>query len=83
MGSRSLRVGLVGIGNCASSLVQGLYLLLATRRSPPLWVDSADLGGYRVSDIVICAAFDITTAKVGRDVAEAILARPNDTAPLR
>lgn len=80
MGSRSLRVGLVGIGNCASSFVQGLSYYRhadADERLPGLM--STELGGYRVADIEIAAAFDVTAAKVGRDLAEAILAPPNNT----
>lgn len=80
MGSRSLRVGLIGVGNCAASFVQGLthyHDVAADAVVPGLMTN--DIGGYRVSDVVIASAFDITTAKVGRDVAEAIFASPNNT----
>ncbi len=81
MGSRSVRVGLVGVGNCASSFVQGLayYSNTATDGAVP-GLMTQEIGGYRVADIVIASAFDITAAKVGRDVAEAIFASPNNTA---
>ena len=76
----SLRVGLVGVGNCASSFVQGLaYYRDATGNEPLPGLMNAELGGYRVRDIEIAAAFDVTRAKVGLDVADAILAAPNNT----
>ncbi|MDO9712336.1 inositol-3-phosphate synthase [Paracraurococcus lichenis] len=78
MGSRRLRVGLVGIGNCASSFVQGLgYYRDAQGDVPGLM--HAELGGYRISDIEVSAAFDVSAEKVGRDLAEAIHAAPNNT----
>jgi len=75
-----IRVGLVGIGNCASSFVQGLhhYRDAASGEAVP-GLMSPDLGGYRVRDIAVVAAFDVAAAKVGRDLAEAILAEPNNT----
>lgn len=75
-----IRVGLVGIGNCASSFVQGLhhYRDAASGESVP-GLMSPDLGGYRVRDIAVVAAFDVSAAKVGCDLAEAILAEPNNT----
>lgn len=75
-----IRVGLVGIGNCASSFVQGLhhYRDAAPGEAVP-GLMSPDLGGYRVRDIAVVAAFDVAAAKVGRDLAEAILAEPNNT----
>src|SRR4051812_38255285 len=75
-----IRVGLVGVGNCASSFVQGLTYSAddaAARSAPGLM--SPLVGRYAVSDIAISAAFDITADKVGRDVADAIFARPNNT----
>lgn len=75
-----VRVGIVGVGNCASSLVQGLtYYRDAQENEPVPGLLRPEVGGYRISDIGISAAFDISAAKVGRDVAEAILARPNNT----
>jgi len=71
-------VGLVGIGNCASSFVQGLAYYRDAQDPVPGLI-RPELGGYRISDIDISAAFDVTTEKVGHDVAEAILARPNNT----
>jgi myo-inositol-1-phosphate synthase len=71
-------VGLVGIGNCASSFVQGLAYYHDAQDQVPGLI-RPELGGYRISDIDISAAFDVATEKVGRDVADAILARPNNT----
>ena len=80
MGARKLRVGIVGVGNCASSLVQGLsYYRDADGNEPIPGLMHASLGGYHVSDIEISAAFDVAESKVGRDVSEAIFAPPNNT----
>ena len=80
MAARKVRVGLVGVGNCASSLVQGLtYYRDAAGNEPIPGLMHPDLGGYKVGDIEISAAFDVAAAKVGRDVAEAIYAGTNNT----
>ena len=77
---RKLRVGIVGVGNCASSLVQGLtYYREAKANEPVPGLMNVELGGYHVGDIEISAAFDIAASKVGRDVSEAIYAPPNNT----
>ncbi|HEY3777177.1 MAG TPA: inositol-3-phosphate synthase [Rhizomicrobium sp.] len=78
--AKNLRVGIAGVGNCASSFVQGLtYYLDARDNEPAAGLMHAELGGYRVGDIQISAAFDVSAAKVGRDVSEAIFAAPNNT----
>ncbi|HEY7298803.1 MAG TPA: inositol-3-phosphate synthase [Xanthobacteraceae bacterium] len=78
--SRKVRVGIVGVGNCASSFVQGLSFYNGVRGNEPVpGLMNPDLGGYHVGDVEISAAFDIDAQKVGRDVAEAIYARPNNT----
>ncbi|HEY0352259.1 MAG TPA: inositol-3-phosphate synthase, partial [Enterovirga sp.] len=75
MVKRKLRVGIVGVGNCASSFVQGLTYYADARSNEPVpGLMNVELGGYHVGDIEISAAFDINTEKVGRDVADAILA---------
>jgi myo-inositol-1-phosphate synthase len=74
----SLRIGIVGLGNCASSFVQGLVRYRAARMPLP-GLPNPVLGGYAVSDIVIASAFDVAAGKVGEDVARAILAAPNNT----
>ena len=80
MSPRKLRVGIVGVGNCASSLVQGLtYYREAKANEPVPGLMNVELGGYHVGDIEISAAFDIAASKVGRDVSEAIYAPPNNT----
>ena len=80
MGPRSVRIGLVGIGNCASSLVQGLTYYRDARASEPVpGLMHTELGGYHVADVTVSAAFDVAAAKVGRDVAEAIFVAPNNT----
>ena len=74
----TVRVALVGIGNCASSLVQGLaYYRHGTNDMAGLL--HAEIGGLRPSDIDIVAAWDVDRRKVGLDVAEAIFAKPNCT----
>jgi myo-inositol-1-phosphate synthase len=75
-----VRVAIVGVGNCASSLVQGVEFYKDAE--PGTFVPGlmhVDLGGYHVSDIEFTAAFDVTTDKVGKDLADAIWAHPNNT----
>ena len=72
-----IKVALVGIGNCASSLVQGLYFY--DGRKAPEGLMHERLGGYALSDIMIVAAFDTDARKVGKDLGEAIFAMPNCT----
>ena len=80
MARGTLRVGIVGVGNCASSFVQGLsFYREATANEPPPGLMNVELGGYHVSDIEIASAFDVNAGKVGRDVAEAIFGEPNNT----
>ena len=76
---QALRIAIVGVGNCASSLVQGLsYYGRPAGNAPDAGLMHADIGGYRPADIKLSAAFDVNAAKVGRDVAEAIFAAPNN-----
>jgi myo-inositol-1-phosphate synthase len=80
MSDKKLRIGIVGVGNCASSFVQGLtYYAEAAADEPPPGLMNVELGGYHVRDIQLASAFDIHAAKVGRDISEAILAAPNNT----
>jgi myo-inositol-1-phosphate synthase len=75
-----VRVAIIGVGNCANSLVQGVeYYKDAPADQFVPGLMHVDLGGYHVSDIEFTAAFDVTTDKVGKDLADAIWARPNDT----
>ncbi|HYE52788.1 MAG TPA: inositol-3-phosphate synthase [Azospirillaceae bacterium] len=80
MAERKVRVALVGVGNCASSLVQGIeYYRRAGDNDAVPGLMNVRLGGYHVGDVEISCAFDVNRNKVGRDVAEAILAPPNNT----
>lgn len=77
---KKLRIAVVGVGNCASSLVQGLTFYRDAEEGglvPGLM--NPVLGGYGVGDIEISAAFDVAASKVGADVAQAIHAAPNNT----
>jgi myo-inositol-1-phosphate synthase len=77
---RRIRVGIVGVGNCASSFVQGLTYYRDARSNEPVpGLMNAEVGGYHISDIEIASAFDVNANKVGLDVADAILAKPNNT----
>ena len=79
--ARTVRVGIAGVGNCASSFVQGLsYYGNGRANEPAAGLMHTEIGGYRVKDIAISAAFDISASKVGRDVSDAIFAEPNNTA---
>ncbi len=75
-----VRLAIVGVGNCASALVQGLefYKDADTDDAVP-GLMHVDLGGYHIRDIEVVAAFDVDAKKVGNDVAEAILSEPNNT----
>ncbi|HEX8444746.1 MAG TPA: inositol-3-phosphate synthase [Allosphingosinicella sp.] len=75
----AINVGLVGIGNCASSLVQGIAHYQNGGANDQIGLMHWDLGGYRPKDIRITSAWDVDRRKVGRDVAEAIFAKPNCT----
>jgi myo-inositol-1-phosphate synthase len=75
---RGINIAIVGVGNCASSLVQGLEHYRAGANDT-IGLMHYDLGGYRPSDIRVVAAWDIDPRKVGRDVSEAIFAKPNCT----
>src|SRR5215510_3133809 len=78
--SKKVRVGIVGVGNCASSFVQGLaFYRRAQTNEPAPGLMNVDVGGYHVGDVEISAAFDISANKVGRDISEAIFAEPNNT----
>ena len=75
-----IRIAIAGIGNCASSLVQG-FAHYAANPEDQTGLSHPDLGGYRVADIKVAAAFDIDARKVGRPLEDAIFAPPNNTKP--
>ncbi len=79
-GTRSIKLAVVGVGNCASSLVQGLGHYANGGANEQIGLMHWDLGGYRPTDIRIVAAWDIDRRKVGKDVAQAIYEKPNCTA---
>ena len=77
---RPVRVGIIGVGNCASSLVQGVEFYRDAPEGEAIpGLMHVSLGGYHIRDIEFSAAFDISEAKVGCDLAEAIYAAPNNT----
>jgi myo-inositol-1-phosphate synthase len=77
-----VNVAIVGVGNCASSLVQGIAHYSNGGANEQVGLSHWDLGGYRPKDLKIAAAWDIDRRKVGKDVAEAIFAPPNCTTTL-
>lgn len=75
-----VRVALAGIGNCASALVQGTkYYSSTEEKNDAIGLTAYSLGGIRPSDIEFVAAFDVADTKVGKDLSEAIFAKPNNT----
>ncbi|MGH6615753.1 MAG: hypothetical protein ACRECS_16345, partial [Sphingomonas sp.] len=74
--AKDIRVAVVGIGNCASSLVQGLAFY-HKGSNDHVGLMHWDLGGYKPSDIKVVAAWDVDTRKVGVDVSDAIFTKPN------
>lgn len=80
MSGKKVRVAIIGVGNCASSLVQGVqYYRNAQPEDFVPGLMHVNLGGYHISDIEFSAAFDIDQNKVGKDLSEAIFAAPNNT----
>jgi myo-inositol-1-phosphate synthase len=74
------RVAIVGVGNCASALIQGLeFYREADPRDTVPGLMHVKIGPYHVSDVEVVAAFDVDGKKVGRDISEAIFAEPNNT----
>lgn len=78
--NKKVRVAIIGIGNCASSLVQGVqYYRNAKEHEEVPGLMHVNLGGYHIRDIEFTAAFDVVDTKVGLDLADAIFAYPNNT----
>lgn len=75
-----INIAIVGIGNCASSLVQGIAHYSNGGANEAIGLSHWDVGGWRPKDLRVVAAFDVDRRKVGKDVAEAIFAKPNCTA---
>ncbi|HEV8470207.1 MAG TPA: inositol-3-phosphate synthase [Candidatus Limnocylindria bacterium] len=79
-GRNRIRAAIIGVGNCASSLVQGVHYYRNAKpgdRVPGIM--HVDLGGYHIRDVDFVAAFDVDRNKVGKDLADAIYAAPNNT----
>lgn len=76
---RKIKIAIVGIGNCASSLVQGIFYYGTKRPDDAVGLMNWSIGGYRPCDIEVVAAFDIDARKVGCDVSEALFEKPNCT----
>ena len=80
MPRKKVRVAIIGVGNCASSLVQGVEFYKAAKEAQAVpGLMHVNLGGYHISDIEFSAAFDISAEKVGKDLSQAIFAAPNNT----
>ena len=78
--TKKIKVAIVGVGNCASSLVQGVYYYRNAKEGefvPGLM--HVKLGDYHIRDIEFVAGFDVNTEKVGKDLSEAIYVKPNNT----
>jgi myo-inositol-1-phosphate synthase len=77
---KKVRVAIIGVGNCASSLVQGVeFYKNATDETDVPGLMHVSLGGYHIRDIEFTAGFDVNVTKVGKDLSEAIFAAPNNT----
>jgi myo-inositol-1-phosphate synthase len=79
-GKKRIRVAIIGVGNCASSLVQGVHYYRNAKpgdRVPGIM--HVDLGGYHIRDVDFVAAIDVDRNKVGKDLADAIYQAPNNT----
>ena len=77
---KKVRVAIIGVGNCASSLVQGVHYYRNAKVGDSVpGLMHVDMGGYHIRDIEFSAAFDVVKTKVGKDLSQAILAYPNNT----
>ncbi|NMC12571.1 MAG: inositol-3-phosphate synthase [Chloroflexi bacterium] len=78
--SKKVRVAIIGVGNCASSLIQGVHFYRNAKDNDRVpGIMHVNLGGYHIHDIEFTAAFDVVDTKVGKDLSEAIYAYPNNT----
>ena len=74
-----IKIAIVGMGNCASSLIQGIHYYDGKNPEDAIGLMHWDIGGYKPSDIDVVAAFDVDERKVGKTIDEAIFAKPNCT----
>jgi len=80
MSSKKVRVAIIGVGNCASSLVQGVHFYRNTKNGDTVpGLMHVSLGGYHINDIEFTIGIDVNASKVGKDLSEAIFAFPNNT----
>ena len=77
---KGIKIAVVGVGNCASALVQGIHHYRGKDEDSAVGLMHWEIGGYRPYDVEVVAAFDVDRRKVGKDVCEAIFAPPNCTA---
>ncbi len=75
----NIKIAIVGVGNCASSLIQGIHYYREKAPQEAIGLMHWEIGGYRPGDIEVVAAFDTDKRKVGADVHEAIFSPPNCT----
>jgi len=74
---KKIKIALIGVGNCASSLIQGIYYYKDKKPQDIIGLMHHEIGGYKPGDIQVVAAFDIDKRKVGTDVHQAIFSKPN------
>jgi len=74
-----IKIGIIGVGNCASSLIQGIHYYRTKTVQNAIGLMHWEIGGYTPGDIEVVAAFDTDKRKVGVDVNEAIFSAPNCT----
>ncbi len=74
-----IKIGIIGVGNCASSLLQGIIYYREKGRDNAVGILNWSINGYMPYDIKVVSAFDIDRRKVGKDVHDAIFERPNCT----
>jgi myo-inositol-1-phosphate synthase len=74
-----IKVAILGVGNCASALLQGIYAYREREASEAVGLMHWEIGGYSPGDVEVVAALDIDRRKVGRDLSEAVFASPNCT----
>lgn len=79
MEKQKIKIGIIGVGNCASSLLQGIQYYKGLSPDESVGLLNYDIGGYLPADIEVVAAFDIDSRKVGLDVNQAIFSLPNCT----
>lgn len=78
----TIKIAIIGVGNCASALIQGIHYYRSKTRQEAIGLMHWDMGGYLPGNIEVVAAFDIDRRKVGRDVNQAALSAPNCVLPI-